>query len=67
MTQPRSRPTPAQKVDDIPLAMAAMRDGLREAMARHKLAGTQMVIWKKGRIVWIEPEDIPVHVEPINN
>jgi hypothetical protein len=43
---------------------AALRKGTRDALRAHKLAGNPVATWKNGKIVWIQPEDIPVSIEP---
>lgn len=56
---PESELTPAQRVDDIPRTLRALREAVQEALLRHKLAGNPVAIWKDGRVEWIRPEDIP--------
>lgn len=51
--------TPAERVDDIPRALRAMRQAVQEALQRHKLAGNPVAVWRNGRVEWIQPEDIP--------
>jgi hypothetical protein len=46
-------------VSDLPRILAAMEAAVREALARHKLAGNPVAIWRDGQVVWIQPEDIP--------
>jgi hypothetical protein len=38
----------------------ALRLGVRDALLRHKLLGQRVAVWKRGRVVILEPEDIPV-------
>jgi hypothetical protein len=52
--------TPADRVDDIPRTLRALREAVRDALRQHKLAGHPVVVWRNGRVVWIQPEDIPV-------
>lgn len=33
---------------------------VNEALLQHKKAGNPVVSWKDGKIIWIQPEDIPV-------
>jgi hypothetical protein len=53
-----SRP-PAERVDDIPRILKALKQAVREALLRHKQAGNPVAIWQDGRVVWIQPKDIP--------
>jgi len=39
-----------------------MREAVREALLRHKLLGHPVVVWRDGRVVWVQPDDIPVDV-----
>lgn len=50
---------PAERVDDIPRILRAMRRAVREALLQHKRAGNPVAVWENGRVVWIQPEDIP--------
>ena len=50
---------PAERVNDIPRILRAMRRAVREALLDHKRAGNPVCVWRDGRVVWIEPEDIP--------
>lgn len=59
-TNPDSELTPAERVDDIPRILRALRDAVRDALLDHKRAGNPVAIWKDGRVEWVQPEDIPV-------
>jgi len=37
----------------------ALQKGVKEALRLHKMAGNPIVSWEGGKIVWIQPEDIP--------
>jgi hypothetical protein len=39
----------------------ALRRAVREALQRHRQAGFPVSAWREGKIVWIPPEEIPVH------
>jgi hypothetical protein len=58
-TTPDSDLTPAERVDDIPRVLRALRGAVQEALRRHKLAGNPVAVWRDGRVEWIQPEDIP--------
>ena len=51
---------PSERVKDIPRILRALRRAVREALAQHKLDGNPVAVWQDGRVVWIQPEDIPV-------
>lgn len=52
--------TASERVNDLPRILDAMREAVREALVLHKLAGHPIAVWRDGRVVWIQPEDIPV-------
>ena len=60
---PKRRPTPAERVEDIPRILKAMRKAVREAVLDHKRAGNPVAVWHDGNVVWIPPEEIPVDGE----
>jgi len=59
MTEDDDRRTPAERVHDVPRILRALRLAVREALRAHKLAGNPVAVWQEGRVVWIQPEDIP--------
>jgi hypothetical protein len=54
-----SQSPPAKRVHDTERILEAMRQGVREALVRHKLAGNPVAVWRNGRVEWIRPEDLP--------
>jgi len=38
----------------------ALKQGVQEALLKHKQAGNPIVVWRDGKIVWLKPEEIPV-------
>jgi len=40
----------------------ALRLGVRDALLRHKLLGQRVATWKNGRVVILEPHEIPVRI-----
>lgn len=56
---PNDDRTPAERVHDVPRILRALRLAVREALRSHKLAGLPVAVWRDGRVVWIQPEDIP--------
>lgn len=62
--KPMKRPSktdrpPTERVENVPLILEALRQAVREALLRHKQAGNPVAVWRDGRVVWIQPEDIP--------
>ena len=38
----------------------ALSKAVNEALLQHKKAGNPVASWKDGKIVWIQPDDIPI-------
>ncbi len=53
-----------KEIDDIfregTLIDKALKEGVREALIRHKQASNPIVVWRDGKVVWLKPEEIPV-------
>ena len=49
-----------ERVLDIPRILRALRDSVEEALLDHKRSGHPVAVWREGRVVWVQPEDIPV-------
>jgi hypothetical protein len=60
---PQTDLTPAERVDDIPRTLRALRQAVQEALQRHKRDGHAVALWRNDRVEWIQPEDIPVQSE----
>lgn len=60
MSEPTATPDPAERLDDLPRILQAMRDAVSEALQRHKEAGNPVAVWRNGQVEWVAPEDIPV-------
>lgn len=41
----------------------ALGEAVREAILRHKREGNPVAVWRDGKVVWIEPRDIPVDID----
>jgi hypothetical protein len=52
--------TPAERVDDIPRILRALRESVQDALRRHKRDGHPVAVWQNDRVEWIQPEDIPM-------
>jgi hypothetical protein len=61
--RPDSKLTPAERVYDTDRMLRAMRRAVREALQDHKRAGNPVAVWQDGRVVWVQPEDIPDFTE----
>jgi hypothetical protein len=60
MADTRSSGIPlGERVRDVQLIQQALARAVREALRRHKQAGNPVAVWRGGRTVWIEPDDIP--------
>ena len=66
---PTQERTPAERVNDIPAILEAMRLAVREALLDHKRAGNPICVWRNNQVEWIQPEDILVddHLERSRN
>lgn len=36
----------------------AVKLAVREAVLRHKLLGNPIAVWRDGKVVWLQPEEI---------
>ncbi len=57
--EPSPNPPPSERVYDTERILEAMRQGVGEALARHKLLGNPVAVWRNNQVEWIKPEDIP--------
>ena len=62
---PHTDLTPAERANDIPRILRALRAAVQDALRRHKQAGNPVAVWRNDRAEWIQPEDIPDQPEPI--
>ena len=44
--------------EERPVIDEALKQGVREAMIRHKRDGLPVVIYRDGRSVWVKPEEL---------
>ncbi len=40
-----------------------LQAGIRIALLKHKQAGNPVCTWHEGKVVWVEPDDIPLEKE----
>lgn len=60
MTRENTALTPAERVRDLQRIERALRAAVRDALLRHKRDGDPVAVWRDGRVVWIQAEDIPI-------
>ena len=60
MTAPGPDRAPWERVEDTERILEVMKQAVRDALIRHKRLGNPIAVWRDGRVVWIQPEDIPV-------
>jgi hypothetical protein len=53
-------PSITELFDDGRAIDEALRLGVQDALRRHKRLGHRVATWKNGRVVILEPDDIPV-------
>lgn len=61
---PDPGPNPLDRVEDVPRILAAMQRAVREALLEHKRLGNPVAVWRDGRVVWLQPDEIPEEPEP---
>lgn len=45
-------------VEDGQVINEALKQGVRDAMRRHREAGLPVVIYREGKAVWVMPQDL---------
>jgi hypothetical protein len=60
MTGGDNGPTPAERAGDLDRIGRALRAAVREALLQHKRDGDPVAVWRDGRVVWIQADDIPI-------
>ena len=54
-----------KSIDDIfregTLIDKALKQGVQEALLRHKQLGQSVVVWQNDEIVWLKPEEIKIN------
>ena len=59
MTIPKLGPTPAERAGDLDRIERALRAAVRDALERHRRDGDPVAVWRAGRVVWLQPDEIP--------
>jgi hypothetical protein len=49
--------------NDADVVTAAIQAGINAALLRHKQLGKPICVWRDGKVVWIEPENIKVNIK----
>ena len=55
----RRRKNIAKIFREATLISKAVREAAVDALRRHKKAGSPVAQWRDGKVVWVQPEDIP--------
>jgi hypothetical protein len=63
MTSQGSPLSPSERADDLDLIERALRAAVRDALQRHKRDGDPVAVWREGRVVWLQPDEIPIFVD----
>ena len=63
MTHPADADLTPDRAEDLPRILRALRQAVREALHRHKVDGDPVAVWRDGRVVWIQPDDIPGSID----
>jgi hypothetical protein len=63
MILPNTGPIPAERAGDLDRIERALRAAVRDALLRHKRDGDPVAVWREGRVVWLQPDDIPIAPE----
>ena len=58
MTVPGSSLTPAERASDPERIERALRAAVRDALLRHKRDGDPVAVWREGRVVWLQSDEI---------
>ena len=45
---------------DEPRITEAIQRAVRDAVEEHRLLGNPIAVWRDGKVVWLQPEEIPV-------
>lgn len=55
-----SSTSPSERIHDTQRILRAMRQAVRDTLRDHKRTGDPAVVWRDGRVVWIQPDDIVI-------
>jgi hypothetical protein len=53
----------SERVRDMKLTEESLARSVAAALRRHKQAGNPVAIWRDGRVVWLQPDEIPDSIE----
>jgi hypothetical protein len=54
----RRQPSIAERFADDPVITAALCRAGRAAVLSHARAGNPIAVWREGRVVWLQPEEV---------
>ena len=55
-----SSTSPSERIHDTERILRALRQAVRDTLRDHKRNGHPVVVWRDGRVVWIQPDDIVI-------
>jgi hypothetical protein len=55
-----SSTSPSERIHDTERILRALRRAVRDTLRDHKRNGDPVVVWRDGRVVWIQPDDIVI-------
>lgn len=59
MSSDESKPKKPFELSHLPVVLKAFKAGVEAALAEHKRQEQSVVIWRDGKVVEVQPEDIP--------
>lgn len=64
MTAPEEKDIAAILADGTAIDNALKR-AVQKAVLRHKLLGNPIAVWQDNKVVWLQPEEIPIPEEDL--
>jgi len=56
--QANGHPPDSETIVRDDLILKGLRDAVRDTFREHKLLGLPIAVWKDGKAVWLQPEEI---------
>jgi hypothetical protein len=60
MDAPEPKKSIPELLADPTVVDKALKEAVRQALLRHKREGNPIAIWRDGKVVWLQPHEIPV-------